>query len=648
MPQPRSLSRATAEPLESRLLLAGEPVPLGPEFIVPSNPSGNEDVSVGTGHAVASDAAGNFVVLWQEEDWSVWFRRFGENGAPLAPSTRVAGPEPKSEAAAIAMNSRGDFVITWASVNPPPGVYAINARRYSPAGVPQGSDVRVAADNPLSPTEPRVAMDELGDFVVAWETYTGPLRFSVVARCFNAAGQALGPAFPVRQDPGGSPGSPEVAMDADGDFVVAWSDTVPAGAWAQRFDAAGHPVGTKFPLATPDVSYSARLAMDADGDFAAAMTYRHLGMSDIQVYLFERDATPRGMINATVDDRTGGLVIDMAPDGRFVVLWHRVDAPTNSVFGREFGPSGTPLGEEFAVTGTTSDALNSLVGVGIADDGGFAAAWKYIPPPFGESDVYARVFGAPAPPAARVVARHVFYNHSSFDENDVAANAADDDAIATDKNALLAGQDRLPGFDNVTSFSKGINGVMIDVAGLAPDQPLGAADFDFRSGPSLSALSSGPSVVQVSVRRGAGADGSDRVTVTWPDYIPGVLSIVPQAVANGWLQVTVKANEHTGLAGPDVFSYGNLIGEAGDGGGAAGWRVSALDVAAVKRALNTPTTVATPTDFNRDGRVNALDVALVKANLTRSLSATPAALAVPLPAAPDRKESDSFVVQLLG
>src|SRR5678809_602144 len=45
---------------------------------------------------------------------------------------------------------------------------------------------------------------------------------------------------------------------------------------------------------------------------------------------------------------------------------------------------------------------------------------------------------APAPAPAIVVARHVFYNHSAFDGSDADANAADDGAIAPDKNALLA------------------------------------------------------------------------------------------------------------------------------------------------------------------------------------------------------------------
>jgi subtilisin-like proprotein convertase family protein len=215
------------------------------------------------------------------------------------------------------------------------------------------------------------------------------------------------------------------------------------------------------------------------------------------------------------------------------------------------------------------------------------------------------------PNPATVVGRNIFYNHSNYDDNDAAATAADDLALATDKRALLAAEDRLPAFDNVTSYSKGINGVMIDVAGLPQGEALNADDFDFGGA---------GAPTSVTVRRGAGAAGSDRVTLIWRDYNPLDASSLPQAVANGWLAVTVKANAHTGLAGPDLFSFGNLIGETGDGGGATGWRVSALDVAAVKRRLSAATTVTSVTDFNRDGRTNALDVAIVKRALGQTLA----------------------------
>jgi hypothetical protein len=125
----------------------------------------------------------------------------------------------------------------------------------------------------------------------------------------------------------------------------------------------------------------------------------------------------------------------------------------------------------------------------------------------------------------------------------------------------------------------------------------------------------------VTVRHGAGVAGSDRVELTWADG----------KIVNKWVQVTIKATADTGLAQPDVFYFGNLVGENGDAGGVgAPRRVNALDLAAVKQKLNRPAPIDDPADVNRDGRVNALDLGLVKANLNRSL----AALVVPIPAAP--------------
>jgi hypothetical protein len=80
----------------------------------------------------------------------------------------------------------------------------------------------------------------------------------------------------------------------------------------------------------------------------------------------------------------------------------------------------------------------------------------------------------PNPP----VGRYVFYNHSRYDDNDPAANGKDDGAIAPDKTPLRPGQSA--GFVNYTSYSRGINGIMVDIEDL-PGVP-GAADFRFRVG----------------------------------------------------------------------------------------------------------------------------------------------------------------------
>ena len=56
---------------------------------------------------------------------------------------------------------------------------------------------------------------------------------------------------------------------------------------------------------------------------------------------------------------------------------------------------------------------------------------------------------------------------------------------------------------------------------------------------------------RVVVREGAGTGGSDRITVTWPEG----------ALQNTWLQVTVKATRDTGLTEPDVFYFGDAVGD---------------------------------------------------------------------------------------
>jgi hypothetical protein len=218
----------------------------------------------------------------------------------------------------------------------------------------------------------------------------------------------------------------------------------------------------------------------------------------------------------------------------------------------------------------------------------------------------------PAPVASRVLGRYTFYNHSAFDGRDAAANSRDDAAIASDKQALLPGQSA--SFANVTSYSRGINGVMIDVTALPQSlAALQASGFGVQVGAGGSAgWTSGPVPASVTVRRGAGINGSDRLTLTWPDG----------AIRNRWLRITVPAGAATGLATPDVFAFANLAGDAGTTNPSAPPRVDAADVVAVLRARATSgADVINRLDFNRDGRVDVRDLVIARANLGKSLAA---------------------------
>jgi hypothetical protein len=207
--------------------------------------------------------------------------------------------------------------------------------------------------------------------------------------------------------------------------------------------------------------------------------------------------------------------------------------------------------------------------------------------------------------AAAVIGRYVFYNRSAWDGGDPAADARDDLAVATDKQALLPGQ--MAAFANYTGYSRGINGIMIDIAGAANASQLSAADFQFKAGNDrLSGAWSDAPPGSVTVRPGQGAGGADRVTIIWPDNV----------IQNQWLQAMVLADAHTGLPKPDVFYFGNAIGESGNSGADAIVSQPDEDLVRASKTGLVPTAITDRYDFDRNRLVNVADVLIARDHQT--------------------------------
>ncbi|HZN66133.1 MAG TPA: hypothetical protein VFB66_12635, partial [Tepidisphaeraceae bacterium] len=318
---------------------------------------------------------------------------------------------------------------------------------------------------------------------------------------------------------------------------------------------------------------------------------------------------------ASVDGTVVSYTLDVQP-GTYRVEFFSVSEPDSS----GHGEGRTHLSTATVVVGSTP--LTTVVVLPEVREGTLLTATASEVQRTTTSEFSAAFRVGPQLPPATVRGRHVFYNGSAFDGYTIAANAADDRAIATDKQALLPGQGAGT-FANVISAVQGLSGIMVDLQGMTPGTQVSASDFEFRSGaggdPSTWGLV--PYPPQVSVRRGAGVGGSDGVTLTWT---PGL--------THTWLEVTVLPTLRTGLEQSDRFYFGSLVGDTG--AGSAPLTVSPADFAATRAAVGTTdATVTNRFDHSRDGVVSPADVAIVRFNMARALERINPAAPPTLPAA---------------
>lgn len=287
--------------------------------------------------AVAVDGAGNAVVAWTvrgEPDDQVFMRRYNAAGQPRGPAVVVQSGAGALDAPDVASDAAGNVVVVWRDTREDAGGSGIYAQGYNAAGQPVGTVFRANAVSAGEQQEPSVAVAPGGAFLITWHvrdqvaagsgddvyarrysgavvpldaqeflvntTTAGDQRFGaaaaapdgsyvlswysagqdgdgegVYARRFGSNGVALSAEIAVNVTTRGNQINPTVAVGPDGRFVVGWQglgNGDRSGIFAQRFDAAGAPQGGQFRLnaRTGNVQTSPSVGLDAAGNLVAA------------------------------------------------------------------------------------------------------------------------------------------------------------------------------------------------------------------------------------------------------------------------------------------------------------------------------------------------------------------------------------------
>ena len=201
---------------------ASSGVPLGVEFQVTSGTAVLEDRP-----SVASGSSGNFVVTWLRGGISdlIMARVYSNSGAPLTADFVVAAPhylEWANNSPAVASDAAGNFVVVWTG-GYFLGPFDIFGRRFNSAGVPFGLEFQVNSFVMNSQYEPAVAADPSGNFVVVWNSFgQDGLDLGVFGRRFLSSGLPLSSDFRVNTYTTSAQREPSVAADSSGNFVVVW------------------------------------------------------------------------------------------------------------------------------------------------------------------------------------------------------------------------------------------------------------------------------------------------------------------------------------------------------------------------------------------------------------------------------------------
>ena len=122
------------------------------------------------------------------------------------------------------MNAHGYFVVVWDGDPNLAGLDDIHARLFDPNGVPLGDQFVVNTFLDGAQCNPQVAMNDLAEFVVVWETQVDPniTEREIFGQYFNNLGEPVGDEFLINAYVEGDQRYPSVAISGAGRFVTVW------------------------------------------------------------------------------------------------------------------------------------------------------------------------------------------------------------------------------------------------------------------------------------------------------------------------------------------------------------------------------------------------------------------------------------------
>jgi hypothetical protein len=189
--------------------------------------SGNSPNIVASGSSVDLETT---VEISNDGQTSTITGQVSRNGLPRGGPISLSGSDllfrklPSS-----ALDAEGNFLVVWEEENAA-GTDDIIAARFSASMEPLGLPLLLNDTTDGQQAEPWVSGDDSGNTVAVWTSYSedDEIAGDIYGKVLDNSGQPIGSEFLISTEIQGNQSMPQVQMDGDGGFVVAWT-AEPAG-----------------------------------------------------------------------------------------------------------------------------------------------------------------------------------------------------------------------------------------------------------------------------------------------------------------------------------------------------------------------------------------------------------------------------------
>ena len=357
---------------------------------------------------------GCFIVAWDSfaqdgAQQGVWTRIYDPQGDPKTPEIQVntftTGAQQRPS---IACRPSCDFIVVWQS-DQDGSSDGISGQRFTEDGVMQGGEFAVNAFTTSTQSSPAAAIDDLGNFVVVWESFSQDgSGFGIVGRRFATNGTPLSGDFVVNTTTTGNQTDPSIAMTAGGAFVIAWQapdDGDQEGIVARRYDAAGNPISSEIPINTSTTGRQIRPSVAIDDTGAFVVSWESVGQDGDGSGIFARRFDDLGnpvtgelAVNTHTTGDQSRPQVSVTVDGGFLAVWDGAGSggagSDQRVWARRFSASNIARDDAFQVNVFTTNSQRNAV-VGTDPRGGFAVAWQSLGQDGDDFGIFARRGGFP-------------------------------------------------------------------------------------------------------------------------------------------------------------------------------------------------------------------------------------------------------------